>query len=223
MSEYLISKIFKEEQKVGTKHFPIYGVGNGSFSITKLQSAGDTIEIKPVKWHGCRETFSSDFDNGINSFVTSTPTYLNIKNFQNFFKEIEDRLELSPRERAKFKQVVEERASCTYVLVIPGSFWKKSILRRQLLTILLRCAPNYKGDNFEEALFSHPYARATREAILRFLQGYTALAFSFSIGRGWYECFRKRPDGYGYPQSESSIAERKLTKPFSLKRLLKME
>lgn len=65
------------------------------------------------------------------------------------------------------------RKSITWVM--PSNFWLECPLRRSLFTALLRCACSYNLDkkNFEEALFSTNDTRNTRQAIFRFLFGFT--------------------------------------------------
>ena len=72
-------------------------------------------------------------------------------------------------------------------------------MRRSLLTILLRAGMLYNKDrdNYEQALFTEPYIVPTKQAVMRFLYGFTKYAGpSMEPGtnletKGWKMIFSK--------------------------------
>lgn len=80
------------------------------------------------------------------------------------------------------------------VVHVRMSKWWKQRVRRSLLTAFLRCSDAFKersGPSFVKTIFSRTYTEETREAIERFLDGYTLVKYSrkkeFS---GWWELFK---------------------------------
>lgn len=136
------------------------------------------------QWFSCRELFSPYFTSATESFMFSVKENDEAENISNFFKKIEDKLNLNDSIR------ISSTSSRKVVLVEPSKWWAKSFCRRQLLTILLRCSLSYKGNNFEEALYSIEYASGTRNAVERFLNGYT---YGRIYSRGWYATFKNKP------------------------------
>lgn len=86
------------------------------------------------------------------------------------------------------------------LFIAPASFWMNCVLKRSLLTILLRCGTKYQRekDNFEEALFGHEHVKSTKNAVMRFMYGYTnyvgvpikETALSSIHSKGWVKNFR---------------------------------
>ena len=79
-------------------------------------------------------------------------------------------------------------------------------MRRSLLTLLLRCGIHYiaEEDNFEEALYSNNHAAQTKNAIMRFLFGFTEFkgqlsktyGFGVTSPNGWWTFWQGKSDEY---------------------------
>lgn len=97
----------------------------------------------------------------------------------------------------------------------PSDFWLGCYYRRSLLTLLLRCALNYRHDlgNFDDALFGpqhkeNQYIRDTKDAVMRFMYGFTKFTGGMPassgvtvIKHGWKEEF----DGLGSREIRSRL------------------
>jgi hypothetical protein len=59
--------------------------------------------------------------------------------------------------------------------IAPSDFWMGCRMRLSLLTILLRAGTHFnpQKDNFEQVLYAHPYIQQTKDAVERFLSGFT--------------------------------------------------
>ena len=108
-----------------------------------------------------------------------------IFNLSLFFVEVEKKLGLKPEDRLKFAFGPKG-----YALITLTPWWTANHVRRQVMTILLRCGTAFTGD-FESALNSDPYSRDTIIAINMFLEGKTkqTSAALNSIRDGWVNCF----------------------------------
>lgn len=155
---------------------------------------------KQFHWDHCREQFAAKFTDA-KGFYFSHPENkgLDIANFLHKFETI-----------VGFSQpfsIYCETNKDIIIWIEVSSFWLPCLMRRSLLTILLRCGINYvtAKDNFDDALFGEYkesiYARETRSAILRFMFGFTEFAgkqaetFQTSvIKHGWREEFQKIDD-----------------------------
>ena len=73
-------------------------------------------------------------------------------------------------------------------------------MRRSLLTIFLRGGGKYlpADDNYEEALFSVRYAEQTKDAVMRFLFGFTTLNWPSKPNEnfGWVSAFSHKSMSY---------------------------
>lgn len=158
------------------------------------QFALDVEYPKTPHWYNCRENFASQFTDKVVGFFYSMPPYS---------------LDIISKFIGKFEKIIEVPSSLfvatNKVNVLwfePTEFWRSCLIRRSLLTALLRCAVNYKENNFDEVLFSPAYnenrwIRETKEATLRFLYGYTHWTGSYKVNAdhmhqkyGWHEEFR---------------------------------
>lgn len=155
------------------------------FSATKTSAAIHN-------WIGCREVFSHSFKKKIEEFAFSHKKGVGL-NIQAFINAFEQKLRLK-----KNKTLIHLTSSSTVSIVVVPEWWRKYAIRRQLFTILLRAGQNYepKKDNFEKALYSDPYATATKEAVKSFLNRHTFCKKNQINHKGWRETFggKKRAD-----------------------------
>ena len=157
---------------------------SGSFSKIQDSPSG---HIVAVEWLYCREYFQEE-SKGISRFLfchrmKKTPS---IAYFLDKVEEIlglEDRTIVGPTQRFNISWIRASR------------WWMDTSMKRSLLTLLLRCAQNYKPkfDNFEEALFSTSYSKRTEYALRRFLDGNTRYV---GRRRGWLNQFKCTEDGF---------------------------
>lgn len=168
---------------------------------------------KQFHWDHCREQFAAKFtDADSKGFYFSHPEKKgrDVANFISKFENIVD-----------FTQSVSHFSETNRNVILwvgISSFWLPCMMKRSLLTILLRCGMHYDSekDNFDDALFGEHkdniYARETRSAILRFMFGFTQFTgpkpadiFQTSVVKhGWREEFQKLDD---------SIIRRRLVLP----------
>lgn len=163
------------------------------------------LDAETLHWHHCREQFAVVYTQHTPGFFFSHPPEKgeNIAEFLNKFEQILGLEGLnSPYPYSTFAGT-----GCHSVLwVEPSRFWSSCQMRRSLLTVLLRCGINYQN-NFDEALFSDQYeqnlyARETKNALLRFMFGFTRYTGNFPppgsytsvLKHGWKEEFFKMDD-----------------------------
>lgn len=124
-------------------------------------------------WDHCREQFLGKMKNDLQGFYFSHGANQS-ENIAYFLAKFEEILEITD-----FSSFQKTNIS-TILWVIPSKFWMNCVLKKSLLTLLLRVGINYNPEtnNFDEALFSdgfaeNKYARETKNAIMRFLFGFT--------------------------------------------------
>lgn len=146
-----------------------------------------------LNWLRCRENFASAFTSTINGIYFSHPAGDGDK-VAHFITRMEDTLMAVSCE--SFEHTKFSKCNLNFALWIePSEYWKMCEMRRSLFTILLRCGLKYdsKIDNFEEALYSDQYIAGTKDAIQRFLFGFTRYVKGkekiSGIGKGWYSYF----------------------------------
>lgn len=190
--------------------------GNGYFAI-------DEKHPKALNWHNCREKFLACFFSNSKGFFFS---HINNNNedIAGFIIKCEKIIQNSDNrifENTYFKKTCDEKI----IWIQPSCFWLDCIIKRSLLTLLLRCSLNYKisEDNFDNCFFSEEFkenklARDTKNAIIRFFHGFTEFTGSQLISpdtdnqsiikQGWHFEFTERPLLY---------LKQKLQKPFNKK------
>ena len=171
------NNILDNEVKIATKN--IYA---GQFAVPQWSQTKSGASLPA--WYGCRESFQNVFKKDMETFAFSHKPKVS-KDVATFISAFEDKLKLK-KNRTTFNLTDKENV----ILVNPSKWWRKYLIRRSLFTILLRAAQNYsiKKDNFEEALVSDPYAKATKAAIDLFLKRYT-LVKKKHINSGWRNTF----------------------------------
>jgi hypothetical protein len=184
---------------------PLQFAGNIYGSTTRQGFATASVNLATnaanllVGWWTCREEFSPYFKDDTATIFFSLPSPESIVNLASFFADLEKQIGLT--DNTQFNLTVRGKET---VVFVPG-FWRESLMRRQLFTILLRCGTVYDGD-FQKALFSQPYAASTIIAVNKFLDGYNCLtppgALLFSQNYGWAAFF-------GLPQNAEYLTKEK--------------
>lgn len=147
----------------------------------------------PFGLEKCRERFASLFTADVKGMYMLCGDIERIHNVMCFLTKCELVLETTPSTFAY--------ANRSHILFIaPASFWMDCVLKRSLLTIILRCGIKYQReeDNFEEALFEHEHVKNTKNAVIRFMYGHTRYVgvpikesvHSTIHSKGWVKNFR---------------------------------
>jgi hypothetical protein len=151
-------------------------------------------EGSELKWENCRENFSKTFPATKGFFFSHEPDQG--ERIAVFLDKVEAVLSL--KDRTEYA-----RTNLNFVLWIsPSSFWRSCSMRRSLFTILLRAGIKYnpQEDNFQEALLSQSYIVSTKNAVYRFLFGFTKFrghqSIGIGIGKGWAYHFRNKTDDF---------------------------
>lgn len=122
----------------------------------------------PFRFETCRERFAKSWDENTRGwyFKHEENKGLNVASFLNKTEKILDLKEFSVFAKTNRK---------TILWIEPSDFWKECRMKRSLLTILVRAGILYEinTDNYEEALFQQTYLAHTKNAVLRFLFGFT--------------------------------------------------
>jgi hypothetical protein len=172
-----------------------YESSAGALGNIKDGKDADGNTVKTVEWFSCRERFASRFLKETTEFWFMAGK--EIHNMVAFFKVAEDILNLPEEERTDFKLALNKSQ---VVMVLPKPFWREDALRRSLFTIFLRQGRLYKPEkkNFEEALYEHEYGKRTKNAIMRFLFGFTK--YHHPLGdpapAGWVAFFGGKDEDY---------------------------
>jgi len=150
---------------------------------------GSFSQTNHISWVSCREVWSGYFTSKMEEFLFTHKPWAGEK-IAEFFELVEKRLKLK-----KNHTFFETTNLHNVILVKPSGWWRKYRIRRELFTVLLRSAQNYTGNpaDFEKALFSYDYAKQTKPAVEKFMEGFTLMKKS-AIRNGWRDTFFKRPD-----------------------------
>jgi hypothetical protein len=176
---------------------------------TDVEKGSFALDVSPLKFETCRERFARNFflsnkgfyfslpRNSVKSISVGGPIKIDEKdhctNVAAFMLKTEKILKIS--RHSKFA----ETNRSTILWFEPCYFWRSCRMRRSLLTILLRAGMLYdlKKDNYEEALFKEPYVVPTKNAVMRFMYGFTkyvgpSMDPSSSLEtKGWRTIFSK--------------------------------
>ena len=121
----------------------------------------------------CRESFAEIFKSRVH-WIGYTACVASIERINNFFETVSDRLHLAPQDRITFYRTTRERV---IILQVPH-WWRCSILRREVLTLMLRTAASHFSTGTLNEAFNH-YSLTRDEnvrfAINRFMNGHTVL------------------------------------------------
>ena len=118
----------------------------------------------------CREIFNQDyyFDSGT-EYVGYIAPNLNILLVNQFFNKLAQKYGL------KAKIVIYQTNYKDAIVIKVPNFWKNTFVRREVFTLLLRCAAQYfkKEQDIACALTKYPLTFSCDVALKRFLTGYT--------------------------------------------------
>ena len=163
----------------------------GSFALDKPE----------LNWEVCRENFSKFFPNK-GFFFSHEPKQGEC--IVLFLEKIEKILSL--RSKSKYA-----KTNLNFALWIePAPFWLDCHMRKSLLTLFLRAGIKYhpQEDNFQEALLSQNFIASSKNAVYRFLFGFTEFQgypkMAVGIGKGWNSYFKNKPDAFVCSQLISS-------------------
>jgi len=142
----------------------------------------------------CRESFFSKYK-GEKYFMFSPHAETNnaFKNVEKFWKLIEGKL------GRKFRITVFPTNIPNLYVIQPWSGWRESHVSLSLLSLFVRWSFCYYNGDWENSFNLYKYADDTKDAINRFLEGYTKPTFSAfestgnGYGVGWMGTFHKCP------------------------------
>ena len=152
------------------------------------------------KWFHCRDTFFPIFKSSTEGIYFSTTvqkleeskiiisTFKIMETVPHFINRLEVLLELEEKKMSVFYPTPKP----LIFFVRMSDFWKSCPARRSLYTILLRSGLKYdkQKDNFDEAMYSDPYAATTKLAVQRFLFGFVDYNQKGNPNfTGWKNCF----------------------------------
>lgn len=151
---------------------------SGSFAVQPENN-------KVLDWIHCRDTFSNCFTKETEGFYFSHK--VDRRRIASFIEKtemiLEQRMEPEPQLRlfadgltAHFQASLFQYTNRDHATwVVPCGFWKQIYIRRSLFTLLLRAGQCYDPaiDNYEDALYSISYLHTSKDAVMRFLFGFT--------------------------------------------------
>jgi hypothetical protein len=152
------------------------------------------IEGPELKWESCRENFSRVFPLNKGMFFSHEPNQG--EKIAIFIDRVEQILCLK-------NKTAYAKTNLNFVLWLnPSDFWKECPMKRSLFTVLLRAALKYDPlrDNFQEALLSNSYIVSSKNAVYRFLFGFTKFQGdkkrAIGVGKGWVSYFKNKSDDF---------------------------
>jgi hypothetical protein len=178
-----------------------YGTSAGYFTVGSKIDEKNGVLYRG-SWYGCRETFSRYFSAKSKILLMGTDSAIKINNCARFLADCETRLRI---DKSKIISCNDNNGK-PVVGVILNTWWTENLMRRQLLTVLLRAGQNYQG-NFDKALESYVYSARTKEAIYKFFDGYTIFPkfrggwvnnFAPIKRYGYYDGFHQRKEFNGH-------------------------
>jgi hypothetical protein len=150
-----------------------------------------SLELEELNWESCRERFSKSFKQ------TSKGLYFSCsenkrENIRSFIEKTEEILISGALIKMCYSKFYKTNLSFA-IRIEPSDFWMNCSMKRSLFTMLLRCGISYDFKNYEAALFSTQYSKITKNALIRFLYGFTEYNDSNQIfeglGKGWVSLF----------------------------------
>lgn len=169
-----------------------------SRTVTQTQKRPESghfaIDKPELDWQKCREQFAKLFADVPHGFYFSHEPDQGA-HVACFIERVEEILKAGGCE---FPPTEFAYTNLKFALwVQPSPFWTSCAMRRSLFTILLRCGLLYDPvtDNFEKALYSEKYVSPTKDAVERFLFGFTQYVGTSDVegvGKGWYTVFNNK-------------------------------
>jgi hypothetical protein len=149
------------------------------------------LSANSIEWIKCREKFHRQFHGNVSGFFYSHTEEDNSgRSIAAFVLKTEEIIRLSQRvEPSQFSRTNMRFA----VWIQPSRFWRVCPVRMSFFSLILRAALSYKieQDNYEAALYSDNLIRETREAIKRFLYGFTQFT-GMNNDAGWVNIFKPK-------------------------------
>lgn len=131
---------------------------------------------RPVQWDHCREQFLGKMSAGMGGFFFCHHEGRGF-DLASFVSKFEDVCGMNSLQKPQSNFSKTDKPNIIWIE--PSLFWMDCLLKKSLLTLVCRCALNYDSskDNFDHCLFGElpesKYVRETKNAVLRFLFGYT--------------------------------------------------
>lgn len=180
----------KEQEKIFIEKNPYSNTLNaGDYALLKVKAEKNHYSI--MEWFDCRETTCNRYYSNISTpSVSSELLVISLfekekgtsDKIKSFMKIIEDKLDLKEENRITYPD-----SDHSNILVCKLSPWwtrPNYEVRYSLLTILLRAGLNYSSENSVEDISKlHPYLTCTKNALERFLSGYTRYAIKSDISK----------------------------------------
>lgn len=155
-----------------------------------IQSDGTVFNAYSCRESIFRHTLTSHNDRRLGFKCDPKP---DIKVARAFFKILEDWLSLKER-----TVITPGSYRNTLVFEFPA-FWSETELRRQMLTLFMRCGVCYFRGDFRDAMNRYNLINAIQPAVDRFLLGYTRLnpkfKFDLSMSYGAVGMFNRKTAG----------------------------
>lgn len=145
---------------------------------------------RPMLYFSCRESFSRRFLARSKQFGFFVKNLTNIKSVLSALEWAESELKLNKVSRNKFEIA---KASCGYMLIVtPSSWWKRNLLRRQVLTAIMRAGLSeyeHPADRMKNSTYF--CSETLQKALNKFLSGYTRTNLKLDFLQGWKHHFNK--------------------------------
>jgi hypothetical protein len=145
-----------------------------------------SLEGDELNWEFCRENFSKKFTSNTRGIFFSCAEEQS-EFVGEFIEKTEDILIKAALQNINKSKFFKTNLNFA-IWIEPSSFWLDCPMKRSLFTILLRCGLSYK-DDYEKALYSIHHSKITKDAIQRFLYGFTEFVqegeILDGIGKGW--------------------------------------
>jgi hypothetical protein len=156
-----------------------YVIGAGAFGYF----SGNQPPV--IVWLSCRDKFQEILASILAGGFIFTHTNSVGRNVADFIHEAEEILQVGAY------TTFQPTGRVDMIWVYPSPFWLSDFLKRSVFTLLLRCGIAYNG-NVEAALGSNIYVQHTKDALARFLSGYTEYKGpnNHPSGHGWLMLFK---------------------------------
>ena len=157
------------------------------------QPGSFAIENAELSWEDCREKFSKHLKKNKGFYFSHEPG--KAVGIASFIDKIEDMLKVNPK-------TIYAKTNLAFALWMePAPFWMSCKMRKQLFTIFIRVGMKYEPaqDNFQQALLDHPYVTHTKNAVYRFLFGFTKYLGTQDldgVNKGWVKVFGRKSDDF---------------------------
>lgn len=156
-----------------------YRPASGSLSIISKRIGFRRVS----RFYRCREGFHRSYRKG--SEIAFSCSANQLKSLVKLVVDVEKKLNVQPKTRFW-------KSNIAGVVIIQPSKWWEPSLRIQFFTIMLRAGinrANHGREKLIDRLCTHRYFRETRDAVERFLDGFTFGKLESNYGTGWHSTF----------------------------------